>query len=296
MSEFSTTSHLSSRNWLPNRDQLTTLLYMLVIVALLLGGWEGFKALGRATDYQLEVGSIKISLRTANDLNMPPLRQIIRAFSEPAQRQGRPLIEVLLEAALFTARNAFLGFVLGTLLGLLLAVIFAHSSLIERGLMPFVIASQTVPILAIAPAIVIWAGRERGVPIIAAYLAFFPVTIYALRGLSDVPQTALELMQSYAANRWEILLKLRIPNAVPYIFTALKITAPASVVGAVIGELPSGIQEGLGGAIINYAQYYTSGPAKLWATNIVTALVGILFFVIIAIIERWAVRWKPSSQ
>jgi NitT/TauT family transport system permease protein len=231
---------------------------------------------------------------------MPHLSQILKAFNKPAQRNGPPLREVLLKAAWFTAKEAALGFAIGTTLGLILAVIFVHSDLLQRGLMPFVIGSQTVPILAIAPMIVIWAAKADisvlGVPIIAAYLAFFPVTIYALRGLADVPQTALELMESYAASRWEILLKLRFPNAVPYIFTALKITAPASVVGAVIGELPAGIQDGLGGAILNYAQYYTSNPPQLWATNIITALVGIFFFVIIAVTEQAVVRWKVDTS
>jgi len=283
----------------PTWDQITTFLYMLVIILLLIGAWEGFKAVGKANDYSLDLGFITWNMTVARDLNMPHLEDIFGAFFKPAQRNGPPLIQVLSEAALFTAWEAFLGFAIGTTLGLILAVVFVHSSLLERGLMPFVIGSQTVPILAIAPMVVIWSAKAGikplGVPLIAAYLAFFPVTIYALRGLSDVPQTALELMRSYAATRREILFKLRVPNAIPYIFTALKITAPASVVGAVIGELPSGIQQGLGGAIINYAQYYSSNPPQLWATNVITALVGILFFVVVAIIERLVVRWKPAE-
>ena len=282
-----------------NRNQIETILYMAGILLLLVGIWEGAKALGDATDYQLDTGPISISLGITRDINMPHLRNIVAAFNKPAQRNGPPLIRVLLDAAFFTFKEAVLGFTIGTTLGLLLATIFVHSSLLERGLMPFVVASQTVPILAIAPMVVIWAARanirDLGVPIIAAYLAFFPVTIYALRGLSDVPQTALELMQSYAANRWEILIKLRIPNAIPYIFPALKITGPASVVGAVIGELPSGIQDGLGGAILNFAQYYSAEPTRLWATNVITALVGIFFFIIIALAEKLIVRWTPDD-
>jgi NitT/TauT family transport system permease protein len=282
-----------------NRDQLTTILWMIGILVFLAAVWEGAKAFGQANDYTLEIGSTTVGLGVTRDLNMPHLSQIYEAFNKPAQRNGPPLREVLLKASWFTAKEAILGFAIGTTLGLILAVIFVYSDLLQRGLMPFVIGSQTVPILAIAPMIVIWAAKADisvlGVPIIAAYLAFFPVTIYTLRGLSDVPQTALELMESYAADRWEILLKLRFPNAVPYVFTALKITAPASVVGAVIGEMPAGIQDGLGGAIINYAQYYASNPPQLWATNVITALVGIFFFVIIALTEKLVVRWKPDT-
>ena len=281
------------------RENLLTIAYSLAILIGLLLAWEGFKAFGNANDYYLDAGPIQSDLTIARDLNMPHLVAIMESFNEPAQRNGPPLIEVLLDAALKTGERALLGFVMGTSLGLLLAVIFVHSSLLQRGLMPFVIASQTVPILAIAPMVVIWAARadiaSLGVPIIAAYLAFFPVTIYALRGLADVPRTSLELMQSYAASPFEILMKLRFPNALPYIFTALKITAPASVVGAIIGELPSGIQDGLGGAILNYAQYYISAPPRLWATNIITAAVGILFFVVVAITERLVIRWQPPD-
>ena len=297
----SITSPARRKTWIrpPNRNQLETILYMVGILLLLTGIWEGAKALGDATDYQLDAGIVSIDLGITRDINMPHLRNILGAFNKPAQRNGPPLIRVLLEAAFFTFKEAVIGFAIGTALGLLLATVFVHSSLLQRGLMPFVVASQTVPILAIAPMVVIWAARadirDLGVPIIAAYLAFFPVTIYALRGLSDVPQTALELMQSYAASRWEILIKLRFPNAIPYIFTALKITGPASVVGAVIGELPSGIQDGLGGAILNFAQYYSAEPTRLWATNVITALVGIFFFVIIALAEKLIVRWKPGD-
>ncbi len=235
----------------PNREQLTIFMYMFFILLALAGTWEGMKALGKATQYELDLGITTVNLNLTRNLNMPHLKDIFAAFFKPAQRNGPPLIQVLWKASLFTAQEAILGFLMGTTFGLLLSIIFVHSDFLQRGLMPFVVASQTVPILAIAPMVVIWTAninmRPLGVPLIAAYLAFFPVTIYALRGMADVPQTALELMQSYAANPWEILVKLRIPNAVPYIFTALKITAPASVVGAVIGELPAGIQSGLGG-------------------------------------------------
>ena len=285
--------------WLPV-DSRITLLYFVLIVGVLLGGWEGAKWLGQETNYELKIGPVTVGLEKTKNLTMPHLSAIIDALSEPAQRNRPPLGVQLTEAALFTLREAVIGFTIGTTLGLLLAIIFVHSRLLQRSLMPYVIASQTVPILALAPMVIIWSDkllgmRDLGVPLIAAYLAFFPVTIYTLRGLSDVPDTALELMESYAASRWTILWKLRMQNAMPYIFTALKITAPASVVGAIIGELPSGIQDGLGGQIINYSQYYSSSPPKLWATNLVTAVLGISFFVMVALAERYVVRWKYAD-
>jgi NitT/TauT family transport system permease protein len=103
-------------------------------------------------------------------------------------------------------------------------------------------------------------------------------------------------MQSYAANRWEILTKLRLPNALPHIFTALKLSATASVVGAIIGELPSGFQQGLGIAILNFARSYTQSPERLWATIVMSGVVGIGFFVVIVVIERLVVRWRRPEE
>jgi NitT/TauT family transport system permease protein len=101
-------------------------------------------------------------------------------------------------------------------------------------------------------------------------------------------------MYSYAANRRSVLWKLRIPASMPYLFTALKISAPASVVGAIIGELPSSIQGGLGGAILNYTLYYITSPASLWATNVVAALLGITFFGVVVVVERLVVHRAPE--
>jgi len=122
------------------------------------------------------------------------------------------------------------------------------------------------------------------------------VTIYTLRGLTSVPTTALELMESYAASRREILFKLRLPNALPQIFTALKISATASVVGAIIGELPSGIQNGMGIAILNFSRYYNQSPPRLWATIFAAGLIGMLFFVVVALVERLVIRWKVEAS
>jgi len=244
-------------------------------------------------------------------LTLPHVGDVVGALFQPVQ-EGQPILGgILFKAALFTLTEASAGFAIGALIGFALAVIFAHSRLLERGLMPFVVASQTVPILAIAPMVVVWLRpvseqiyaqgqgpdvRWLPVSVICAYLTFFPVTINTLRGLLSVPSTALELMQSYAATRRQILFKLRIPQALPYIFTALKVSATASVVGAIIGELPSGIPDGLGGTIINFTQYYATGPARLWATNLVAAMCGILAFCVIALAERLLVRWSHPER
>lgn len=237
-----------------------------------------------------------LSWALARDLNMPHLWDIAAAFVEPAQRNGPPLGAVLAAAAAFTFREAFGGFVLGAALGIILAVVFVHSPLLERALVPYVVASQTVPIIAIAPLVVIWLQAGwLSVAVIAAYLTFFPVTIAGIRGLRSPDPRALELMRSYAASRGDVLLKLRLPAAAPYLFAALKLAATASVVGAIVGELPSGIRDGLGGAILNFNQYYISGPPKLWAAILVAAIVGMVFFLLVTAAETVWLRGRSRQ-
>ena len=284
----------------PDRSGLRTALMSLLIVICLIAVWEGAKAFAAANNYAVTLGGTTVNLSILNDTQLPHLSDIVLAYSQPSQRNGPPLYQTLIEGGLYTFSAALRGFLLGGVIGFALAILFAHSPLLQRGLLPYVVASQTVPILAIAPMIVIWMSKvgavEWSVPMIAAYLTFFPVTIYTLRGLTSVPQTSLELMQTYAASRWEILIKLRIPNALPQIFTALKISATASVVGAIIGELPSGIQDGLGIAILNFSRFYNQSPPRLFATIAASGLLGILFFSVIALLERVVVRWKVEES
>jgi NitT/TauT family transport system permease protein len=234
-----------------------------------------------------------------DDTSMPHIHAILAQLFEPSRLNGPLLIHILFDSAVFTAREAAVGFAIGASVGFLLAVLLVHSKLLERGLLPYIVASQTIPLLAIAPMVVVGLGSKGvtgwvSVSVTAAYLTFFPVTINALRGLHSADPRALELMRSYAATRRAILWKLRIPASLPYLFAALKISATASVVGAIISELPSGIQDGLGGAILNFNQYYISEPKNLWATNLVAALLGILFFLAVVLAEKLVVRRAPE--
>lgn len=236
---------------------------------------------------------VLLDLKILNDLNLPHLQTIAEAFLQPARRNGEfLLVRILGEAGLYTWREAVLGFGMGVVFGLLLGTLFAHIPLMERALLPYVVASQTVPILAIAPMVVIWLGASFfSVAVIAAYITFFPVAINTLRGLKSPHPTSLELMDSYAANWWTKLWKLRFPAALPYIFAALKVSATASVVGAIIGELPSGIGEGLGRAILDFSSDYSMiSTPKLWAAIITAAFVGVIFFVAVSLLERVVLR------
>jgi NitT/TauT family transport system permease protein len=231
---------------------------------------------------------------------MPRLQDIVSRLWEPAATEQPPLAQLLFHKALFTAREAAVGFAIGAIVGIAIGVAFHFSNLMRRGFQPYVVGSQTVPILAIAPMVVIWLGGQ-GLPVwmpvavISAFLTFFPVAINTLRGLDSTDPRKLELMRSYAASPWATLWRVKFPSALPYLFSAFKVAATASVVGAIIGELPSSIQDGLGGAILNFAQYYSLDPSALWATNIIAALLGIAFFCIVAIAEHLVVRRAPEN-
>jgi NitT/TauT family transport system permease protein len=197
-------------------------------------------------------------------------------------------------AGLLTLRSALIGFVVGALVGFGLALFMVQSRLLERSFLPYVIASQMVPVIALGP-IVYSMFKDENVArvLIAAYVTFFPVTVSALKGLRSVDPNALSLMASYAASRWQVYAKLRIPAAMPYVFQALKIAATASVIGAIVVEL-MGAQQGIGVTILR-TQYY--GPAnayKLWAAIVVASLLGILFFQAVALVERIVLRWQPE--
>jgi NitT/TauT family transport system permease protein len=283
----------------PSRDRVVTfaskLGTALVVILVLVGVWELYRYIWTSEGWTWPF--------LVNDTSMPHVWTILKAFGEPAQVNQPPLITVLWHKSLFTAKEAAAGFVLGALVGFALGVLLAHSRIAQRGLTPYMVASQTIPILAIAPMVVVWVNPKLpsglqgwgAVAVIAAYLTFFPVAINTLRGLLSAEPRALELMRSYAGGRWAILWKVRVPTALPFIFTALKIAATASVVGAIIGELPSGLQSGLGGAILNFNQYYSLEPQELWATNIVAAALGILFFLVIVLAEKLLVRRAPEQ-
>jgi NitT/TauT family transport system permease protein len=264
----------------------------LLVVGALWGLWEGYKWLWQTARWTWPFA--------VNDVTMPHLHDVVAAFWQPTTTGGPPLIQSLLDATWFTGKEALAGFLLGGLIGFTLAVILSQSRLLERGILPYIVASQTVPILAIAPMVVVGLGSKgiagwKAVAILAAYLTFFPVAINTLRGLHSVDPRAVELMQSYAASRWRVLWALRVPSSVPYIFTALKISATASVIGAIIGEAPASIQNGLGGAIVNFNQYYSLEPTYLWATNVVCAALGIVFFIAVALTERLVLRGAPEN-
>jgi len=277
----------------------------LVVIAIVLLVWEGVKFLGGVP--WREPGALPGSpvlwnppfrWAFASDLKLPHVWNIVLALGQPWQRGADiNLAQYLFGAALYTWREAAIGFGLGALLGLALATIFVHVRLLERALVPYVIASQTIPIIALAPMIVFAIGQGvLAVVIIATYLTFFPVTIAMIRGLRSNDPRALELMRSYAASPAEIYWKVRLPASLPYLFTALKISATASIVGAIIGEDTGAIQQGLGRVITTFNQYYATGPEKLWTGILAASLLGIAFFSAIRAVEILVLRGRPGAS
>jgi NitT/TauT family transport system permease protein len=273
------------------------LVFIGFILAVVLA-WEAVKFIGgdpwRLGEWEWRP---PIEIWFASDLQLPHVWDIAAALANPVQRNAdASLAQHLLGAALYTWREAALGFAAGAVLGVVLASVFVHFGLLERALVPYVIASQTVPIVALAPMVVFAFGPSiTSVVVIATYLTFFPVTISMIRGLRSPDPRALELMRSYAASRWATFWKVRLPASLPYLFTALKISATASVVGAIIGEGPGGIPNGLGRVIINFNNQYITAPEKLWAAIFATALLGVAFFGLIRLAEAWVLRGRPEG-
>lgn len=263
----------------------------LVLLLIACIWWEGYIFLGRATGDIIPFTSIKFPVRT-DITSMPHLWDIFGALFRPARRGGEEiLLTLLINAALFTGRIAVFGFLFGSFSGFGVGVVLAKSAAIERILFPYVLASQTVPLLAIAPMVVIWGGKlnlpvEISIVILSSYLCFFPVAINTFRGLRSVAQNSIDVLRSCAASDFEILMKLQIPTALPYIFAALKLAANASIIGAIIGELPTGVSHGVGRILLTFSYYFISGPAKLFSSALICAALGMAFSGLISMAEQ----------
>lgn len=266
---------------------------VIAIILALVALWEGYKLIWGAFGWENPV--------RPDDVVMPHTWDMVIELFRPVRRGGNLLLLDLAVRSFWTMREAVLGFLIGGLLGFGIGVWFVRSRLAERAFMPYVVASQTVPFLAIAPMVVVW-GLNNGVPawmsvaVISAYLTFFPVAINTLRGLRSPHANTMELMESYAASPGDVLWKLRVPTALPFIFTALKITATASIVGALVGELPVGFQTGLGRALLTFSQQFAVQSKKLYATVIICALVGLLFVGIVGFAERRLIPQRTVDE
>lgn len=192
-----------------------------------------------------------------------------------------------------TLSSTLLGFAVGGLLGILLAVGIVHVKTLEKSLMPWVISSQTIPILAIAPMIIVVLGAiglKGLIPkaIISTYLCFFPVTIGMVKGLRSPDVLQMDLMRTYAANRWQTFWKLRWPAAVPFLFASLKVAIAISLIGAIVGELPTGARAGLGARLL--AGSYYGQTIQIWSALITAAILAACLVALVGLTERQVLK------
>jgi NitT/TauT family transport system permease protein len=197
-----------------------------------------------------------------------------------------------------TAESTLWGFVMGTLLGLVLSVCIVHSRTLDRALLPWIVASQTVPVLAIAPIVLVILGSLgfAGVApkaVIAMYLCFFPVTVAMVQGLRSPQRIETEMLHTYAATRWQALWLLRLPAALPFLFPALRVGIAAGLVGAMVAELPTGAQAGLGARLLTGSYY--GNTVQIWSALVMSALLGLTLTTVVAGIERLVLRHRSQG-
>lgn len=272
-------------------------LWALAGIGIVVVMWELVKWLG---------GFVPMPFNTS-DTTMPHVWTMLGAMGEPEVRgSDSTVLDAVISAALRSLLLAFGGFIIGVSVGLLLAVIMQRFLFAERGLLPFVIASQTVPLIALAPLIVGIGNRIEIGPVqwtttysvmfIAAYLAFFPLSIGALRGLQAPTPTSLELMRSYAASPGQMLRKLRFPSSIPYIVPALRVSAAAAVVGTVVAEISAGVRGGIGRLLIEYARQTTAQPAKVYVAVFGAIALGLLVAALVTALDVYLTRNLPKEK
>lgn len=275
---------------------LVSFLWALAGIVLIAIMWELTKFVGTLIDLPFNT----------SDQAMPHIWTMFSAFSMPEVRGSETTVfQAVLSAATYSLLLALGGFVVGVSVGLLLAIIMQRFLFLERGLLPFVIASQTVPLIALAPLIVgignqisfgpIQWSTTYSVMFIAAYLAFFPLSIGALRGLQAPSATSLELMRSYAASNNKVLWKLRFPASIPYLVPALKVSAAAAVVGTVVAEISTGVRGGIGRLMVEYAREASSQPAKVYVAVFGAIVLGLVVTAAITAVDVLLTRNLPKK-
>jgi len=262
-------------------------------VLAVLVAWEVYKFLGPAEGFVVgaitgETGSGVMLLPRTNDRAMPHIWEMVaRLFQSTSGGDTPPLIVPVLTAALTTLGIAAVGWLIGVAVGVLLGLVMQRWRLAEWGLLPWIVVSQTVPLIAFAPLIAsIGSQVDRAgtvpwpqwlsVAVIASYLAFFPVAVGVLRGLEAPDRIHLDLMRSYAAGYWATLFRLRLPAAVPHLLPALRLAAANAVVGAVVAEVSIGMRGGIGRMLIQLAGQGSSDPAAPWGPTFGSIALGLV--------------------
>lgn len=231
---------------------------------------------------------------------LPPPHQVAAELWKGVAGQAITSKRSLVYHAGFTLQATLYGFALGIVLGVGLAVAVVYSRVMDLGVMPWAIISQTIPIVALAPMIIVLSDRvgiaDKMVPkaIIASYLSFFPVLVSMVKGLRSPDPMQIDLLRTYSASRLQDFLKLRLPAAAPYGFASLKVAIAAALVGAIVGELPSGATVGLGARMLIGSQF--GEPLIMWAALFATAVLAGGLIVIVGVVERMAQRMMGAPR
>jgi NitT/TauT family transport system permease protein len=245
----------------------------------------------------LLVWEFAVSIFSIEKFLLPKPTDILDKFIDEVDRlRNANDNSILFEATLATLREAVGGFVIGCGAGVLVALITARWTIVNEAMMPFAIAANSVPIIAFAPIMNNWFGITNPVSkmAIVAIIVFFPTMINAVRGLTLIEPRQLELMQSYAASPFKILLALRIPNSLPYVFSAFRIASSLSVIGAVVAEFFGGPRARLGVFITQEASAFDF--ARAWTGIFMASLIGISFYMLVLFAERRIMPWHSSFR
>ncbi len=273
-------------------------------IALVAVLWELYKVVGPEKGGKLFGVAI---LPRSNDTAMPHLWEMLSRYAEPEMRSpnSKLIWFVVLKGAFYSFRLAFVGFVLGSTIGVALAALMTRFKTMERGLLPYLVVSQTVPLIALAPLVVSWGGKLQifgftwprwlSASVLGAFLAFFPIAVGTLRGLKSAPAASLELMDSYAASWKQTLFKLRFPAAIPYMVPAFKLGASGAVIGVVVAEISTGLKGGIGRLIIEYARQATGDPAKVFTAVFGAAGLGLAMAGLVALADVLLMRNRPKE-
>lgn len=275
-----------------------------VSIALVAVLWELYKVVGPEKGGKLFGVAI---LPRANDTAMPHIWEMLSRYAEPEMRSpnSKLIWFVVLEGAFYSFRLALVGFIIGSTIGVALAALMTRFKTMERGLLPYLVISQTVPLIALAPLVVSWGGkleifgftwpRWLSASVLGAFLAFFPIAVGTLRGLKSAPAASLELMDSYAASWKQTLFKLRFPAAIPYMVPAFKLGASGAVIGVVVAEISTGLKGGVGRLIIEYARQATGDPAKVFTAVFGAAGLGLAMAGLVALADVLLMRNRPKE-
>ncbi len=203
-------------------------------------------------------------------------------------------IEFLTFNALITLYESVLGFLIGGIFAILLATSFQFSKWAERAIYPYAIALRAIPLIALAPLIIVWLGTGYSSKIVlAAIISFFPILVNMIKGLNTIDPEAIDILTIFSASKWQIFKKVRVPNSLPYLFAGMKVSSSFSIIGAIVAEF-TGSVKGIG-YVIKSSSYYSDTDIT-FAAIIVASIMGLIFFGVIVFLEKYVLFWESEVE